>query len=111
MRVARLHGTRDVRLSDEPVPQPQDGECLVRVEAVGICGSDLHWFEEGAIGDARLAQPVVPGHEFAGVVEEGPLAGRRVASAATCAAKDTPTSAPRSRSPGTADGTARYANT
>jgi L-iditol 2-dehydrogenase len=79
MRVARLHGMRDVRLSDEPTPEPGAGECLVRVEAVGICGSDLHWFEEGAIGDARLAAPLVVGHEFAGVVEEGPLAGRRVA--------------------------------
>jgi L-iditol 2-dehydrogenase len=79
MRVARLHGTRDVRVSDEAMPEPQDGESLVRVEAVGICGSDLHWFEEGAIGDARLAQPLVVGHEFAGVVEGGPLAGRRVA--------------------------------
>lgn len=79
MKVARLHGIRDVRLSDEPAPRPQDGECLVRVEAVGICGSDLHWFEEGAIGDARLDTPLVVGHEFAGVVVEGPLAGRRVA--------------------------------
>jgi L-iditol 2-dehydrogenase len=79
MRVARLHGTRDVRVSDEPRPELREGESLVRVEAVGICGSDLHWFEEGAIGDARLDSPVVPGHEFAGVVEEGPLAGRRVA--------------------------------
>ena len=51
----------------------------MRVEAVGICGSDLHWFEEGAIGDSRLAAPLVVGHEFAGVVEAGPLAGRRVA--------------------------------
>jgi L-iditol 2-dehydrogenase len=79
MKVARLHGTRDVRMSDEAMPERQDGESLVRVEAVGICGSDLHWFEEGGIGDARLAQPLVVGHEFAGVVEEGPLAGRRVA--------------------------------
>jgi L-iditol 2-dehydrogenase len=79
MKVARLHGTRDIRLSDEPTPEPEAGECLVRVEAVGICGSDLHWFEEGAIGDATLAAPVVPGHEFAGVVEKGPLAGKRVA--------------------------------
>ena len=79
MKVARLHGTRDIRLSDEPTPEPEAGECLVRVEAVGICGSDLHWFEEGAIGDATLAAPVVPGHEFAGVVEKGPLAGTRVA--------------------------------
>ena len=79
MRVARLHGAHDVRLGDEPPPEPRAGECLVRVEAVGICGSDLHWFEEGAIGDSRLVAPLVVGHEFAGVVEAGPLAGRRVA--------------------------------
>jgi L-iditol 2-dehydrogenase len=79
MQVARLHGAHDVRLSDEPAPEPQAGESLVRVEAVGICGSDLHWFEEGGIGDSRLAAPLVVGHEFAGVVEAGPLAGRRVA--------------------------------
>jgi L-iditol 2-dehydrogenase len=79
MRVARLHGTRDIRLSDEPTPAPREGECLVRVEAVGICGSDLHWFDEGGIGDSRLTTPLVVGHEFAGLVEAGPLAGRRVA--------------------------------
>jgi L-iditol 2-dehydrogenase len=79
MLVARLHGAGDLRLRDEPVPRPGSGECLVRVEAVGICGSDLHWFEEGAIGDARLEHPLVVGHEFAGVVEDGALAGRRVA--------------------------------
>lgn len=79
MRVARLHGAGDLRVADEPDPEPRDGECLVRVEAVGLCGSDLHWFEEGGIGDSRLAAPLVIGHEFAGVVEDGPLAGRRVA--------------------------------
>jgi L-iditol 2-dehydrogenase len=79
MLVARLHGAHDVRLGDEPTPEPQAGESVVRVEAVGICGSDLHWFDEGGIGDSRLAAPLVVGHEFAGVVEAGPLAGRRVA--------------------------------
>jgi L-iditol 2-dehydrogenase len=79
MLVSRLHGAGDLRLTDEPAPHPGDGECLVRVEAVGVCGSDLHWFEEGAIGDARIEHPLVLGHEFAGVVEDGPLAGRRVA--------------------------------
>jgi L-iditol 2-dehydrogenase len=79
MRAARLHGVGDVRLSGEPVPDRRPGESLVRVEAVGICGSDLHWFAEAGIGDARLAAPLVIGHEFAGVVERGPLAGRRVA--------------------------------
>jgi L-iditol 2-dehydrogenase len=77
--VARLHGMGDLRVADEPLPEPGAGESLVRVEAVGLCGSDLHWFEEGGIGDARLTMPVVPGHEFAGVVEGGPLDGRRVA--------------------------------
>jgi L-iditol 2-dehydrogenase len=46
---------------------------------VGICGSDLHWFSEGAIGDAVISRPLVLGHEFGGTVVSGPLAGRRVA--------------------------------
>jgi L-iditol 2-dehydrogenase len=79
MRVARLHGARDLRLSDEPAPQPRPDESLVRVEAVGVCGSDLHWYEDGGIGDSAIGTPLVVGHEFAGVVEDGPLAGRRVA--------------------------------
>jgi L-iditol 2-dehydrogenase len=79
MRVARLHGAGDLRLSDEPAPEPRPGESVVRVEAVGLCGSDLHWYEEGGIGGSRLSAPLVVGHEFAGVVEDGPLAGRRVA--------------------------------
>ena len=47
------------------------GEKLVRVKAVGVCGSDLHWFTEGSIGDAKLEHPLVLGHEFAGVTEDG----------------------------------------
>src|SRR3954454_1647951 len=80
MRAARLHGAGDVRLHDEEVPRPAgDAERLVEVTSVGICGSDLHWFTEGAIGDAVLARPLVLGHEMAGVVRSGPNAGTRVA--------------------------------
>lgn len=79
MKVLRLHGKQDLRLHDEPVPQPQSGEVLIRVKAVGICGSDLHWFTEEGIGDARLAKPLVLGHELAGVIAEGPRRGERVA--------------------------------
>jgi L-iditol 2-dehydrogenase len=79
MRVARLHAVGDLRLSDEPTPEPGPGDVLVRVTVVGVCGSDLHWFGEGGIGDAQLSRPLVLGHEFAGVVESGPLAGTRVA--------------------------------
>ncbi len=79
MQVARLHGPGDIRVADEPIPEPVAGEALVRVTAVGICGSDLHWFEESAIGDAALMRPLVLGHEAAGVIESGPRAGQRVA--------------------------------
>ncbi len=71
MKVARLHSVGDVRLHDEPAPTPGSDEALVRVTAVGVCGSDLHWFSEAGIGDARLARPLVLGHEFAGVTETG----------------------------------------
>ena len=79
MRVARLHGVGDVRVSDEPVPEPGPGERLVRVTAVGICGSDLHWWGQGGIGDAQISRPLVLGHEGAGVIADGPRRGERVA--------------------------------
>ena len=79
MKVARLHAVGDLRLANEPVPEPGPGESLVKVTAVGICGSDLHWWGEGEIGDAGLAHPLVLGHEAAGVIEDGPDRGRRVA--------------------------------
>ncbi|MEW5718046.1 MAG: alcohol dehydrogenase catalytic domain-containing protein [Chloroflexota bacterium] len=79
MRAARLHGVGDIRVRDEPIPTPRPDEALIRVAAVGICGSDLHWFARGGIGDAQLAQPLILGHEFTGVVESGELRGRRVA--------------------------------
>jgi len=79
VRVARLHGVGDVRIADEARPSPIEGESLVRVTAVGLCGSDLHWFTDGGIGDAQLTHPLVLGHEFAGVIQGGPDDGRRVA--------------------------------
>lgn len=75
MKAARLHGPGDLRLHEEPRPRAAPGEVLVRVEAVGLCGSDLHWFEEGAIGGVPLTRPLSPGHELAGTTEDG----RRVA--------------------------------
>jgi L-iditol 2-dehydrogenase len=69
----------DLRVADEPVPEPGPGMSLVQVTAVGICGSDLHWWDEGAIGDAKLTHPLVLGHEGAGVIADGPRAGQRVA--------------------------------
>jgi L-iditol 2-dehydrogenase len=79
MKAARLHGIGDLRVADEPVPEPGPGEALVRVTAVGICGSDLHWWDEAGIGDAIISRPLVLGHEAAGVIESGPRRGTRVA--------------------------------
>src|SRR3989304_8076257 len=61
MDVVRLHGLSDLRLHTEAAPTPAPGEALVRVTAVGVCGSDLHWFGEAGIGDARLEGPLGPG--------------------------------------------------
>lgn len=71
MKAVRLHGTGNLQIHEEPVPAAGAGERLVRVKAVGVCGSDLHWFAEGSIGDAKLEHPLVLGHEFAGITEEG----------------------------------------
>ncbi len=79
MKVVRLKGPGALEVVEEPSPVPGPDESLVRVSSVGICGSDLHWFGEGSIGDAVLSQPLVLGHEFGGTVDGGPLDGQRVA--------------------------------
>jgi len=79
MKVIRLHAPNDLRMHAEPLPEPAPGQALVRVQAVGICGSDLHWFGEAGIGDAKLSHPLVLGHEFAGEIAAGPRQGERVA--------------------------------
>lgn len=79
MKVLRLHGVGDLRLHDENEPLPEKDECLLRITAVGVCGSDVHWYEEGGIGDADLKRPLVLGHEFAGIIESGDQKGRKAA--------------------------------
>jgi threonine dehydrogenase-like Zn-dependent dehydrogenase len=49
MKTIRLHKISDCRFHDEPAPVPKTGEVLLHIRAVGICGSDLHWYQEGAI--------------------------------------------------------------
>ncbi len=68
MSAAMIHGPRDVRIGTKPVPRPSDGRLLLRVRAVGICGSDLHYYLEGGIGSAQVEEPMVIGHEFAAEV-------------------------------------------
>ncbi len=84
MRVARVVAPRQIRLEDEPIPSPGPGEVLVRIKAVGVCGSDLQYYAHGRIGDLQFAGGHVLGHEVAGVVEalgpdtEGPAPGTPV---------------------------------
>ncbi|MCL5779007.1 alcohol dehydrogenase catalytic domain-containing protein [Limibaculum sp. FT325] len=66
---------RSLALREVPDPEPRPGEALIRVEAVGICGSDMHAFEGH---DERRPPPLILGHEAAGVIVAGPQAGRRV---------------------------------
>jgi L-iditol 2-dehydrogenase len=65
---AVLYGAHDVRIEDRPVQEPAFGEVLVEIAAVGICGSDVHYYEHGRIGDYVIRQPMIIGHESAGTV-------------------------------------------
>jgi len=71
MKTLRLHGLGDLRLHEEPIPIPKPGERILRIKAVGICGSDLHWLNEAGIGDSRLDKPLVLGHEFMALTDSG----------------------------------------
>ncbi len=67
--------TLEMEYRNEPKPVPGPGEALVKLEAVGICGSDMHAYHGH---DARRVPPLILGHEAVGVVQNGPLKNRRV---------------------------------
>ncbi|MFZ5915610.1 MAG: alcohol dehydrogenase catalytic domain-containing protein [Chloroflexota bacterium] len=70
MRAARLHGIGDLRLEELPMPAPGPGQVLLRVAAVGVCGSDVHYYRKGRIGDQVVDAPLILGHEFSAWVAE-----------------------------------------
>jgi len=67
-RTAELTGVRQFQIVERAIPDPGPGEVQVHVAAVGVCGSDLHSYSEGAVGDSPCVYPMVLGHEPAGVV-------------------------------------------
>lgn len=72
MRVAVLNGPGDLEVVDRPAPTPGPNEVLVEVAAVGVCGSDTHYYEHGRIGRFVVESPLVLGHEASGrIVEVG----------------------------------------
>src|SRR5436190_3910615 len=68
MRAAVLHAQLDLRIEDMAVPPLRPGEVAVRIEAGGICGSDLHYYFDGGFGTVRLQEPMILGHEIAGTL-------------------------------------------
>ncbi|MBO0902559.1 alcohol dehydrogenase catalytic domain-containing protein [Jiella sonneratiae] len=75
MKALVYTGPHTLDYRDEPQPGPTDGEAIVKVEAVGICGSDMHAYHGH---DARRPAPLILGHEAAGTIAHGPRAGMRV---------------------------------
>ena len=65
---AVLHAALSLQIEERPVPAVASDQVLVQVRAVGICGSDVHYYEHGRIGPYVVEQPMVIGHEAAGVV-------------------------------------------
>src|SRR5260370_3576005 len=67
-RAAVLYAPHDVRLEERPMPRVGPNDVLVEVKAVGVCGSDVHYYEHGRIGSYVVRQPLILGHEPAGVI-------------------------------------------
>lgn len=67
-RVSVLDTELRLRVEERPVPAPEPGEVLIRVRSVGICGSDIHYFEHGRIADFVVESPLVLGHEASGEI-------------------------------------------
>jgi len=71
MKAVYLHGPGDLRLHEEPIPSiAAPDEALIQVAAVGICGSDCHYYQRGRIGPFVVEEPLILGHECSGTVVE-----------------------------------------
>ncbi len=70
MKVAVMNGIGQMGFEERAIPKPENNEVLVKLEYIGICGSDLHYYETGRIGDYIVEPPFVLGHEPGGVVVE-----------------------------------------
>src|SRR5690242_10584884 len=68
MRAAVLHAVKDLRIEEVAAPPLGPRDVEVRIEAGGICGSDLHYYYDGGFGTVRLREPMILGHEIAGTV-------------------------------------------
>ena len=72
MKTIQIDGALSLAEREVPLPEPTEGEVRIRVEWVGICGSDLHYYFEGANGAFVVEEPLTPGHELSGRVDLDP---------------------------------------
>jgi L-idonate 5-dehydrogenase len=68
-RVVRLHGKQDLKVETQDYAPPGPDEVLLRMAAGGICGSDLHYYQDGGFGPVRVREPIISGHEASGFIE------------------------------------------
>lgn len=85
MKAVKWFAPRDMRVVEIEKPAPLPHEALIRIESTSVCGSDMHYFAEGRIGKTVITEPLILGHEYAGIVEsvgsdaDPSLVGKRVA--------------------------------
>jgi L-idonate 5-dehydrogenase len=72
MRAVRIYARQDMRTEEVPSLNPASDEVRLRVGYVGICGSDLHYYADGAAGIFTIREPLIPGHEVSGVIDLDP---------------------------------------
>ena len=72
MKALSIHAAGDMRLEDVPEVEPGEGQVRLKVAYVGICGSDLHYYYNGANGAFVIIEPLIPGHELSAVVDRDP---------------------------------------
>lgn len=68
MKAAVIKGAHNLSVTELPDPVPGEGQVLLRVSHVGVCGSDLSYYSKGAIGAYKVTEALVPGHELAGTI-------------------------------------------
>ena len=69
MKAVVIHAARDLRVEEREPEAPGAGQVEIAVEAGGICGSDLHYFNHGGFGTVRVREPMILGHEVAGTIK------------------------------------------
>ena len=69
MKAVVIHGPKDLRIEEREPAAAGPGEVEIAIEAGGICGSDLHYYNHGGFGVIRLKEPMILGHEIAGTIK------------------------------------------